>query len=67
MTYVKIAEFFQAVEPIAHGPVLKRLMQRSERGRHKAFSHHILQANEGCDFDFLETGFGASAGEPAIF
>jgi hypothetical protein len=25
------------------------------------------QANEGCDFDFLETGFGAPVGEPSIY
>jgi dihydroxy-acid dehydratase len=31
------------------------------------FAHHIQQANEGCDFDFLRTGFGRTAGEPAIF
>jgi len=23
--------------------------------------------NEGCDFDFLETGFGAPVGEPVIY
>ena len=28
---------------------------------------HIKQANEGCDFDFLETGFGAPVGEPSIY
>ena len=27
----------------------------------------IKQANEGCDFDFLETGFGAPVGEPSIY
>jgi len=26
-----------------------------------------LQANEGCDFDFLETSFGAPIKEPAIY
>jgi hypothetical protein len=30
------------------------------------FSQHIKQANEGCDFDFLETEFGAPIAEPAI-
>jgi dihydroxy-acid dehydratase len=30
------------------------------------FSRHINQANEGCDFDFLETSFGKPVGEPAI-
>jgi dihydroxy-acid dehydratase len=40
---------------------------RYERGYGWMFSRHIRQANEGCDFDFLETGFGAPVGEPAIF
>jgi len=31
------------------------------------FSKHIKQATEGCDFDFLETGFGAPVGEPSIY
>jgi dihydroxy-acid dehydratase len=39
---------------------------RYERGYGWMFSRHIKQANEGCDFDFLETGFGKSAPEPAI-
>ncbi|WP_280154419.1 L-arabinonate dehydratase [Piscinibacter sp. XHJ-5] len=40
---------------------------RFERGYGWMFSRHILQADEGCDFDFLETGFGAPVGEPDIF
>jgi dihydroxy-acid dehydratase len=40
---------------------------RYERGYGWMFSRHIRQAHEGCDFDFLERGFGAAAGEPAIF
>jgi len=40
---------------------------RFARGYGWMFSRHIRQANEGCDFDFLETGFGAPAGEPAIY
>ncbi|MFC4175728.1 MULTISPECIES: L-arabinonate dehydratase [Microvirga] len=40
---------------------------RFERGYGWMFAKHIRQAHEGCDFDFLETGFGAPAGEPAIF
>ena len=28
--------------------------QKFERGYGKLFSEHIRQANEGCDFDFLE-------------
>jgi dihydroxy-acid dehydratase len=40
---------------------------RYERGYGWMFNRHIRQANEGCDFDFLETGFGAPVGEPAIY
>lgn len=40
---------------------------RFERGYGWIFSRHILQAHEGCDFDFLETNFGAPIGEPAIY
>jgi dihydroxy-acid dehydratase len=29
-------------------------------------ARHITQANQGCDFDFLETAFGPSPGEPEI-
>jgi dihydroxy-acid dehydratase len=38
-----------------------------ERGYGYAFSKHIQQANEGCDFDFLQTDFGAPVGEPHIY
>jgi len=38
-----------------------------QRGYGYMFARHIKQADEGCDFDFLETGFGAPVGEPAIF
>jgi hypothetical protein len=31
------------------------------------FSQHIMQAHEGCDFDYLETSFGAPVSEPVIF
>ena len=40
---------------------------RYERGYGWMFSKHILQANEGCDFDFLETSFGSPVKEPAIY
>jgi dihydroxy-acid dehydratase len=40
---------------------------RYERGYGWMFSRHIRQAHEGCDFDFLETGFGRPAGEPVIY
>ncbi len=40
---------------------------RYERGYGWMFSRHILQASDGCDFDFLESGFGAPVSEPAIY
>jgi dihydroxyacid dehydratase/phosphogluconate dehydratase len=40
---------------------------RYERGYGWMFGRHILQANEGCDFDFLETSFGKPVPEPDIF
>ncbi len=40
---------------------------RYERGYGWMFTRHIRQANEGCDFDFLETGFGAPVSEPVIY
>jgi dihydroxy-acid dehydratase len=38
-----------------------------ERGYGWVFSQHIQQANEGCDFDFLRTDFGAPVNEPSIY
>jgi dihydroxy-acid dehydratase len=38
-----------------------------ERGYGWMFTKHIQQANEGCDFDFLETSFGAPVKEPVIY
>lgn len=43
------------------------LPPRYERGYGHIFSQHILQADAGCDFDFLGTGFGRAVEEPAIF
>jgi dihydroxy-acid dehydratase len=40
---------------------------RFARGYGWMFTQHILQANEGCDMDFLRTEFGEPAGEPDIF
>ncbi|MGE7371203.1 L-arabinonate dehydratase [Neorhizobium sp. NPDC001467] len=40
---------------------------RFQRGYGWMFSKHVTQADQGCDFDFLETGFGRSAGEPDIY
>lgn len=41
--------------------------RRYERGYGWMFSRHIQQANEGCDFDFLRSDFGAPVPEPDIF
>jgi len=38
-----------------------------ERGYGWMFSRHIQQANEGADFDFLRTDFGAPVTEPVIY
>jgi dihydroxy-acid dehydratase len=38
-----------------------------ERGYGYVFTRHIQQANEGCDFDFLKTDFGAPVPEPKIY
>ncbi len=40
---------------------------RYERGYGWMFSQHISQADQGCDFDFLQTDFGKPVGEPDIF
>jgi len=40
---------------------------RYERGYGWMFSRHITQADAGCDFDFLETTFGAPVDEPSIY
>jgi len=40
---------------------------RFERGYGYMFSRHVLQADQGCDFDYLETAFGPPVGEPAIY
>jgi dihydroxy-acid dehydratase len=40
---------------------------KAGRGWLWMFSQHVKQANEGCDFDFLETNFGKSAEEPDIY
>jgi dihydroxy-acid dehydratase len=41
--------------------------RRFERGYGWVFTKHIQQANEGCDFDFLRTDFGAPVPEPVIY
>ncbi|MER0236763.1 L-arabinonate dehydratase [Fulvimarina sp. MAC8] len=40
---------------------------RYQRGWGWMFSKHVTQADKGCDFDFLERGFGEAAAEPDIF
>lgn len=40
---------------------------RFQRGWGWMFSQHVTQADQGCDFDYLERGFGPKAGEPDIF
>jgi dihydroxy-acid dehydratase len=40
---------------------------RYERGYGWLAAEHISQADRGCDFDFLETEFGAPVAEPAIY
>jgi dihydroxy-acid dehydratase len=37
------------------------------RGYGWMYYRHITQANDGCDFDFLQTDFGPPTGEPAIY
>ena len=46
---------------------LKPSEPKAGRGWLWMYSNHVQQANEGCDFDFLETDFGKSAKEPDIF
>ncbi|MFG1383878.1 L-arabinonate dehydratase [Xanthobacter versatilis] len=46
---------------------LKPPEPRYERGYGWMFSRHIGQADQGCDFDFLRTDFGAPVPEPVIF
>jgi dihydroxyacid dehydratase/phosphogluconate dehydratase len=41
--------------------------KRYERGYGWMFNKHIMQADQGCDFDYLETSFGAPVPEPDIF
>jgi dihydroxy-acid dehydratase len=39
---------------------------RYERGYGHLFLQHIQQADRGCDFDFLQSGFGKPVAEPEI-
>ncbi|WP_422785580.1 L-arabinonate dehydratase [Roseibium algae] len=38
-----------------------------DRGYGWMFARHVTQADKGCDFDYLEAGFGSAAGEPDIY
>lgn len=40
---------------------------RYGRGYGWMAAHHIVQADKGCDFDFLQTDFGAPVSEPVIY
>lgn len=40
---------------------------RYDRGYGYLFQRHVTQADQGCDFDFLQTDFGRPAGEPDIY
>jgi dihydroxy-acid dehydratase len=40
---------------------------RFERGYGYMFARHVTQADQGCDFDFLQSDFGRPTGEPNIF
>jgi dihydroxy-acid dehydratase len=51
----------------ARRAALKPPQKRYERGYGWMFSQHIMQAHDGCDFDFLETSFGKPIDEPVIF
>ena len=37
------------------------------RGYGWMFARHVGQADAGCDFNFLEKGFGPATGEPDIY
>jgi dihydroxyacid dehydratase/phosphogluconate dehydratase len=58
---------------VSEGELASRRVQRKqpgpryERGYGWIFSRHVQQADQGCDFDFLRTDFGAPVREPDIF
>jgi len=61
--HLQVSEADLAARKAAWTPPARRF----ERGYGWMFSQHILQADQGCDFDFLETTFGAPVPEPDIF
>lgn len=54
-------------ELAARRATLQKPAPRYERGYGWMASRHMSQADQGCDFDFLQSDFGAAIGEPAIF
>ena len=61
------ARWFAPDDLRARKAAWKQPESRYERGYGWMFTRHIKQANEGCDFDFLETRFGKSVAEPSIY
>lgn len=47
--------------------VYEKPKPRFERGYGYLYTNHVSQADKGCDFDFLESDFGKTAGEPDIY
>ena len=60
---LEVAEAELAIRRAALVPAAPRY----ERGYGWMFSQHIGQAQDGCDFDFLRSDFGAAVSEPVIF
>ena len=54
-------------ELVRRRAVLTKPKPRFTRGYGWMSMQHIKQANEGCDFDYLETAFGTPIGEPDIY
>jgi dihydroxyacid dehydratase/phosphogluconate dehydratase len=61
--HLEVSDEELAIRKAAWKPIPKRY----ERGFGWMFSRHIMQADQGCDFDYLETSFGAPVAEPDIF
>ncbi|MBI1290272.1 dihydroxy-acid dehydratase [bacterium] len=51
----------------ARRSLLKAPEPRFQRGWGWIYARHVTQADQGCDFDFLQSDFGRAAGEPDIF
>jgi dihydroxyacid dehydratase/phosphogluconate dehydratase len=61
--HLEVSEAELASRKAAWTPPTKRF----ERGYGHMFTQHIMQADQGCDFDYLETSFGAPVPEPVIY